>query len=40
MEFHVDTYASLLTSRAMLSLNLTRKSDQPMVYASRLQNKT
>jgi hypothetical protein len=36
MEFHVHTYASLLAIGAMLFQNLTRKSDQPVVYASRL----
>jgi hypothetical protein len=39
VEFHVHTYASLLTMGIMLSYNLTRKSDQPLVYASRLLNK-
>jgi hypothetical protein len=39
VEFHVHTYASLLTVGAMLTQNLTRKNDQPMVYASRLLNK-
>jgi hypothetical protein len=36
MEFHVHTYASLLAIGAMLFQNLTRKSDQLVVYASRL----
>jgi hypothetical protein len=36
VEFHVHTYASLLTMGAMLSQNIIRKSDQPIVYASRL----
>ncbi len=40
MEFHVHTYASLLAMGPMLSQNVTRKSDQPIVYASRLLNKT
>ncbi len=40
VEFHVHTNASLLTMGAMLSQNVTWKSDQPIVYASRLMNKT
>jgi hypothetical protein len=36
IEFHVHTYASLLAIGAMLFQNLTRKSDQLVVYASRL----
>ncbi len=39
MEFHVHTYASLLATRAILSQNVIGKSDQPIVYASRLLNK-
>jgi hypothetical protein len=38
MEFHVHTNASLLVVRAMLSHDLTRKNDQPLVYASKLLN--
>ncbi len=38
MEFHVHKDASLLIIGGMLSQNLTGKSDQPMVYASRLLN--
>jgi hypothetical protein len=40
VEFHVHTYASLLTIGVMPSQNLTRKSDQLVVYASRLLNIT
>ncbi len=36
MEFHVHTYASLLIVGVMLFQNLTRKSDQLVVYAYRL----
>jgi len=39
VEFHVHTYASLLTMGAMLSHNVARKSDQPIVYAFKLLNK-
>jgi hypothetical protein len=39
VEFHVHTYASLLTMGAMLSHNVTRKNDQPIVYVSKLLNK-
>ncbi len=39
MQFHVHTYASLLAMGVMLSQNVTRKSDQPIVYASKLLNK-
>ncbi len=39
MEFHVHTNASLLAMGAMLSQNVTRKSDQPIMYAFRLLNK-
>ncbi len=38
VEFHVHTNASLLIVRTMLSQNLTRKSDQSVVYASRVLN--
>jgi hypothetical protein len=38
VEFHVHTYASLLVMGAMLSQNVIRKSDQPIMYASRLLN--
>jgi hypothetical protein len=37
VEFHIHTYASLLTVR--MSHNVTRKCDQPIVYTSRLLNK-
>jgi hypothetical protein len=40
MEFHVHTNASLLIVGAMSSHNVTRKNDQPIMYASRLLNKT
>jgi hypothetical protein len=40
MEFHVHTYASLLIMGAMLAQNVTRNSDQPVVYIYRLLNKT
>jgi hypothetical protein len=36
VEFHVHT--SLLAMGAMLSQNVTKKSDQKVVYASRLPN--
>jgi hypothetical protein len=39
VEFHVHTYASLLAMRVTLSQNVTRKTDQLIVYASRLLNK-
>jgi len=39
VKLHVHTYASLLAMGAMLSQNVTRKNDQPIVYASRLLNK-
>jgi hypothetical protein len=39
VEFHVHTYASLLAVGVMLSYNITRKSDQPIMYASRLLNR-
>ncbi len=38
MAFHVHTNASLLDVGAMLFQNITKKSDQPIVYASRLLN--
>ncbi len=38
MEFHVHTCAFLLIVGTMLSQNLTRKSDQLVVYASKLLN--
>jgi len=39
VEFHVHTNASLLAMGAMLFHDVTRKSDQPIVYVSRLLNK-
>ncbi len=39
VEFHVHTNASLLVMGAMLSQNITWKSDQPIVYAYRLLNR-
>jgi hypothetical protein len=39
VKFHVHANASLLAIRAMLSQNVTGKSDQPIVYASRFLNK-
>jgi len=39
VEFHVHIDASLLIVGAMLSQNVIGKSDQPIVYASRLLNK-
>ncbi len=39
MEFHVHTYAFLLAMGAMLFQNVTRKSDQSVVYAFRHLNK-
>ncbi len=38
MEFHVHIDAYLLAIGAMLSQNVTRKSDQPIMNASRLLN--
>jgi hypothetical protein len=38
VEFHVHIDASLLVVGAMLAQNIIRKSDQPIVYASRLLN--
>jgi hypothetical protein len=40
LEFHVHIRASLLAVGAMLAQNLIVKYDQPIVYASRLLNKT
>jgi hypothetical protein len=40
VEFHVHTYASLLTMGAMLSQNVIGKSDQLIVYAFSLLNRT
>jgi len=40
LKFHVHTYAFLLALGAMLAQNPTSKYDQPIVYASRLINKT
>ncbi len=39
MEFHVHIDASLLDVGAMLSQNVTWKSDQPIMYVSRLLNR-
>jgi hypothetical protein len=39
VEFHVHTNVSLLVVGVMLFQNVTGKSDQPIVYASRLLNK-
>jgi hypothetical protein len=38
LEFHVHTYASLVTVGVMLAQNPIGKYDQPIVYASRLLN--
>jgi hypothetical protein len=38
LEFHVRIDASLLAMGAMLSMNVTRKSDQPIMYVYRLLN--
>ncbi len=38
VEFHVHTYVSLLVVEVMLSQNVTRKRDQPIVYVYRLLN--
>ncbi len=40
VEFHVHTIASLLAMGVMLFHNVARKSDQPIVYAFKLLNKT
>jgi hypothetical protein len=39
VEFHFHIDASLLVVGTMLSQNLIGKSDQPVVYASRVLNK-
>jgi hypothetical protein len=39
VKFHVHTYASLLAKGVMLFQNVTRKRDQPIMYASRLLNR-
>ncbi len=39
MEFHVHIDSSLLDVEVMMSQNVTRKSDQPIMYASELLNK-
>jgi len=39
VEFHVHIDASLLTMGAMLSQNVTRKNDQPIVYDYKLWNR-
>ncbi len=39
MEFHVHIDASLLDVGAMLSQNVTWKSDQLIMYVSRLLNR-
>ncbi len=39
VEFHLHIDASLLVMGAMLSQNVTRKNDQPVMYASRLLNR-
>jgi hypothetical protein len=39
LEFHVHTYASLLTIDGMSAQNPTGEYDQPIVYAFRLLNK-
>jgi hypothetical protein len=39
VEFHVHIDSSLLDVEVMMSQNVTRKSDQPIVYASELLNK-
>jgi len=40
LEFHVHTNASLLVMGVMLAQNPIGKYDHPIVYASRLFNKT
>ncbi len=40
VEFHVHTNASLLAMGAMLSQNIIRKSDRPIVYVFRFLNIT
>jgi hypothetical protein len=39
VEFHVHTDTPLLVMGAMLFQNVTRKSDQPVMYISKLLNK-
>ncbi len=39
MEFHVHTDVSLLVMGAMLSHNVTRKIDKPIMYAYRVLNR-
>ncbi len=39
VEFHVHIKSSLLIMGVMLFQNVTRKSDQPIVYASKLLNR-
>jgi hypothetical protein len=39
VEFHVHIDSSLLDVEVMMSQNVTRKSDQPIMYASELLNK-
>ncbi len=39
VEFHVHTYLSLLAMGVMLFQNVIGKSDQPIVYVSRLLNR-
>ncbi len=39
VEFHVHTNASLLVVEVMLFQNVTRKSDQLVIYAFKLLNK-
>jgi hypothetical protein len=39
VEFHVHTNASLLVVGAMLSQNVIRNSDQPIVYTYRFLNR-
>jgi len=38
MEFRVHTYASLLVMGVLLAYNISRKSDQRVVYAYKLLN--
>ncbi len=40
MKFHVHTYVSLLVVGVMSSQNVLGKSDQPIMYAYRLLNRT
>jgi hypothetical protein len=39
VEFHVHTNASLSAMGAMLSQNVTRKNDQPIMHASKVMNR-